>query len=105
MCYRGGGRAAQEAARTAFSCTPTYISTHPFPATIINPKQGPFALGEEEPLVVVSMFVPQNWALLHYQDYTLLARNFLQQLHMVRCVALWGMARALSVCLSVSVIT
>lgn len=34
--------------------------------------------------MVVSMFVPQNWALLHYQDYTLLARNSLQQLHMVR---------------------
>ena len=72
-----------------------HISTHPPPP--INkhpPNQGPFALGEEEPLVVVSVFVPQNWALLHYQDYTLLARNSLQQLHMVRCVV-GARARAL----------
>lgn len=34
--------------------------------------------------MVCSMFVPQNWTLHHYQDYTLLARNTLEHLHMVR---------------------
>lgn len=51
--------------------------------TTATPQQGAFAIGAEETLVVCSMFVPQNWTLHHYQDYTLLARNTLEHLHMV----------------------
>ncbi len=63
----------------------TGTHTHTLLHTCLPPfhTQGPFAIGDEETLLVVSMFVPQNWVLYHYQDYTLLARNTLEHLHMV----------------------